>query len=198
MRETSTPRARVSSRNASVRWETVATTGRPDSNCMSMALMIATNSRGASRPRRWIARSSRAVMRKPTVSITGRSSSHLVTRPGYYGESRTRVASRGCAESLRHNGASRSQERRNGCGNGDLPLDGSTHERGEDVLGLDTPCGSIAATHFPHRDGGADRLLGAPIGRVDGRVVEKRKEVRKLAVEMSREALHGRHASRRL
>ena len=54
-----------------------------------------------------------------------------------------------------------------------LALCGGADEGGEDLLGVCAPPGAIAAADFAGDDSGADGLLGAPVGGVDGGVAQK-------------------------
>jgi hypothetical protein len=47
-----------------------------------------------------------------------------------------------------------------------------------------------AAAHFARNDGGAQRLLGATVGGIKGRIDEEAEERRQLYREMAREPLH--------
>ena len=70
--------------------------------------------------------------------------------------------------------------------------------RGEDLLGLSTARRAIAAApHFAGDDGGPQRLLGAPVGRVEGRVKEEAKNRFKLGDQMLLKAPDGQPATRR-
>lgn len=57
-------------------------------------------------------------------------------------------------------------------------MDGSEHGR-EDLLGLGTVRAAVAAADFAHDHGRANRVLGSPVGRVDGGITEEGEECRR-------------------
>ena len=71
----------------------------------------------------------------------------------------------------------------------EVPLVSRPDDAGEDLLGVGSVAGAVAATDLAGHDGGSDGLFGAPVGRVDGRVPEEGEHGRELGVEMRGEAL---------
>ena len=78
----------------------------------------------------------------------------------------------------------------------EVALPGGTDDAGEDLLGVRTAQRAIAATDFAVDHGGADGVLGPPVGRVDVGGPEEAEYGREFAVEMGGEAL-GRWEVRR-
>jgi hypothetical protein len=69
---------------------------------------------------------------------------------------------------------------------------GGAKHRCEDLLGLRPAGAAVAAADFAHRDGGPNRVLGPPVGRVDGRIAEEREQRRGFDGQMGGEPLDGR------
>ena len=68
---------------------------------------------------------------------------------------------------------------------------GSAQHAGEDVLGDGAAGRTIPARDLAVHDGRSQRLLGAPVGRIDRGVKEKAQQRRQLGAEMGSKALHG-------
>ena len=69
---------------------------------------------------------------------------------------------------------------------------------GEDLLRLRATRRAIPATDLPIHDGWADRVFGAPVGRIDARVPQEGQERRMLDVEMGGKPPRGGHRRRRV
>ena len=67
----------------------------------------------------------------------------------------------------------------------------------EDVLGRHTMHAAVAAADLAHHDGRANRVLGAPVGHVDGGLAEEGEERRRVARQMGGESLDGREGGSR-
>ena len=78
------------------------------------------------------------------------------------------------------------------------PLTRRADDAGEDLLGVGAAIRAIPSTDFAVHDGGAQRLFGAPVGRVDRRVEEKAEEPLQFDDEMGGEAAHGGQPSWRV
>ncbi len=68
---------------------------------------------------------------------------------------------------------------------------GGAQDGREDWLGLCPARVAGAAADLAHHDGGSNRVLGAPVGRVDRGIAEEREEGRRFARQMRDEALDG-------
>ena len=68
---------------------------------------------------------------------------------------------------------------------------GGAKDGREDLLGLCPARVAVAAADLAHHDGGSNRVLGSPVGRVDRGVTEEREEGRRFARQMRDEALDG-------
>jgi hypothetical protein len=69
-------------------------------------------------------------------------------------------------------------------------------DAGENLLTVGTSPGAIAATDLSRDDRRADRVLGAPVRRVDRRIEQERPDGGEFALEMRGETLDVRHATR--
>ena len=79
-----------------------------------------------------------------------------------------------------------------------MALPSGTDDAGEDLLGLRAAPRAITATDFAVNHGGADGVLGPPVGRVDVGRPEEAERGCEFAVEMGGEALGGRQGRRAL
>src|SRR5213594_3599180 len=75
----------------------------------------------------------------------------------------------------------------------ELALATRAKQRRQDLLRLRAEPRAIAARDFPIHDGRAEGLFGAPVRRVDCRVVQETEERRPLAVQMRGKPPHGWH-----
>ena len=73
---------------------------------------------------------------------------------------------------------------------------GAEHGR-EDLLGSRALRAPVPAADFAHHDGGANRVLGPPVRRVDGGVAEDREQGRRFDGQMGDEALDRRKGGSR-
>ena len=66
----------------------------------------------------------------------------------------------------------------------EAPLTNGADDTGENLLRRRATRRAIPATDVPIHDGWADRVFGAPVGRIDARVSQEGQERRILDVEM--------------
>ena len=66
-----------------------------------------------------------------------------------------------------------------------MSLLGGANDAGEGLLSLGPAPGAVTAAHFARDDGRANRLLRAPVGRVEGRVKQERPDRLEFALQMA-------------
>ena len=67
----------------------------------------------------------------------------------------------------------------------EVSLLGGANDAGEGLLSLGPAPGAVTAAHFARDDGRANRLLRAPVGRVEGRVKQERPDRLEFALQMA-------------
>jgi hypothetical protein len=78
----------------------------------------------------------------------------------------------------RHDGRGRARERDQDGGGIKPALMSGAEDRCEDLLGLGALHAAVPAADLAHHDGRSNRVLGAPVGRVDGGITEEREQRR--------------------
>jgi hypothetical protein len=94
-------------------------------------------------------------------------------------------------EARRHDGCRRRQERDEHVGGIEAALVGGAEDTREDFLAVSPAASAIAtAAHFAGHDGRPQRVFGAPIGRIKGRIKEKAEDGVEFDDEMLLKAAH--------